>query len=146
MRAVIQRVREAFVTVENEVVGKIDSGICLLLGVHATDTEKQADWLVNKVCGLRIFSDPSGQMNCSLEEIKGSLLVVSQFTLYGDCRKGRRPSFAAAAKPEQAKELYDYFVIQAKQRVSRVETGVFQAKMQVALVNDGPVTFTIDTP
>lgn len=146
MKAVVQRVREASVTVDGAVVGAIGPGLLVLLGVAREDTEGAAEWLVEKILGLRIFEDGAGRMNLSLLDTGGALLVVSQFTLYGDTRKGRRPSFDGAARPEQANRLYEYFVALARARGVRVETGVFQAMMQVSLVNDGPVTLICETP
>ena len=147
MRAVIQRVRHARVTVNGEVTGEIGSGLLVLLGVRAEDTESDGAWLASKIANLRIFSDESGKMNDSLIDIAGGALVVSQFTLYGDCRKGRRPSFVGAAAPEHAEPLYERFCEQiAAQGVSAVQRGVFGAMMDVELLNDGPVTLTIDSP
>lgn len=145
MRAIVQRVSRASVTVEGEVVGRIDGGLCVLLGVGQQDTEADADYLAEKTSGLRIFEDENGKMNLSVQDIGGAVLAVSQFTLYGDARKGKRPSFDAASRPERAKELYDYFVAQIRSRGLRCETGVFQAMMQVELVNDGPVTIMLDS-
>ena len=145
MRMVIQRVTEASVTVDNNVVGKIGKGIVVLLGVAKGDTEKEADYLVNKLVGLRIFRDEAGKMNLSVQDIGGELLVVSQFTLLGDCRKGRRPGFSNAAPPEEADRLYMYFVEQLRAKGFKVETGQFQAMMLVNIHNDGPVTFVIDS-
>lgn len=144
MKAVLQRVTSASVTVEDKIVGQIGQGIMILLGVEKGDDESRADWLVEKICGLRIFSDDNGKMNLSLQEIGGSLLVVSQFTLAGNCNKGKRPSFDTAAPAEEGKRLYEYFVAAARQTGLTVETGIFQADMQVALVNDGPVTFILE--
>ena len=141
MRVVLQRVKEARV----EVAGSIRTGLVILLGVAATDRNEDADYLAEKVTNLRIFPDDAQRMNRSLVEVGGELLVVSQFTLYGDCRKGRRPSFDQAAPPEQARNLYDYFVKSLRMRNILVQTGVFQAEMQVHLVNDGPVTFVLDS-
>ena len=145
MKLVIQRVRDASVTVSNSVAGSIRTGLLVLLGVSRTDTVEDADYLIEKLLGLRIFSDEDGKMNRNVQEAGGSLLIVSQFTLYGDCRRGRRPSFDQAAPPEQAQGLYNYFVEAAKRGPVAVETGVFQAAMQVYLVNDGPVTILIDS-
>jgi D-tyrosyl-tRNA(Tyr) deacylase len=145
MKALLQRVTQARVTVDGRVTGEIGGGLLLLLGVAKPDTTKDADYLVDKVVNLRIFPDNAGKMNLSLIDSGGALLVVSQFTLYGDCRKGRRPGFDAAAPPEQAKALYEYFVERAKAVGLRVETGEFQAHMSVALTNDGPVTFMIES-
>ena len=145
MRLVIQRVREARVTLNHSVAGSIGTGLLVFLGVSRTDTVEDADYLTGKLLGLRIFPDEEGKMNRNVQEAGGSLLIVSQFTLYGDCRKGRRPSFDQAAPPEQAQELYNYFVESAKRGPVPVETGVFQAMMQVHIVNDGPVTILIDS-
>ncbi len=144
MRAVLQRVKESSVTVDGTVVGKIGRGILVLLGVAGEDTEKEAGYLVDKIIHLRIFEDEEGKMNRSLVDIGGSLLVVSQFTLLGDCRKGRRPSFVQAAPPDRASQLYEYFVEQARQKGVPTETGQFRAMMDVALVNDGPVTLILE--
>lgn len=145
MRACVQRVTEASVTVDQQIVGQIGRGLLVLLGVSDDDTPGDARQLADKVCGLRIFEDADNKMNRSLEEIGGALLVVSQFTLMGDCRKGRRPSFTKAAPPEQADELYQTFVAAVGVRGIRVETGQFRAHMDVALVNDGPVTLLLDS-
>ena len=145
MRAVIQRVSRAQVTVDNEVTGQIERGILVLLGVAEGDTRDDATALVNKITNLRIFPDDEGKMNLSLTEIGGSLLVVSQFTLLGDCRKGRRPSFVAAARPELANQLYEDFVAEARAGGLTVATGRFQTHMDVELVNDGPVTLLLDS-
>jgi D-aminoacyl-tRNA deacylase len=145
MRAVIQKVKRASVTVDGEIIGKIDVGILVLLGVSNEDSEKDATYLVEKTLNLRIFEDENGKMNLSLLDIKGELLVVSQFTLYGDSRKGRRPSFIDAAQPEKANKLYEFFVAQARKQVKKVETGRFQAMMDVELINDGPVTILLDS-
>ena len=145
MRLVIQRVREARVTVNDGVTGSIRTGLLVFLGVSRTDTVEDADYLTGKLLGLRIFPDGDGKMNRNVQEAGGSLLIVSQFTLYGDCRKGRRPSFDQAAPPDQAQDLYNYFVESAKRGPVPVETGVFQAIMQVHIVNDGPVTILIDS-
>lgn len=145
MRAIVQRVSRASVTVGGEVVGRIDRGLLVLLGVGQADTEVDADYLVEKVTGLRIFEDENEKMNLSVQDVGGAVLAVSQFTLYGDVRKGKRPSFDAAARPDRAKELYEYFVAKIRDRGLRCETGVFQAMMQVDLVNDGPVTIMLDS-
>jgi D-tyrosyl-tRNA(Tyr) deacylase len=145
MRLVIQRVREARVTVNHVAAGSIGTGLLVFLGVSRTDTIEDADYLTGKLLGLRIFPDEDGKMNRNVQEAGGSLLIVSQFTLYGDCRKGRRPSFDQAAPPDQAQDLYNYFVESAKRGPVAVETGVFQAAMQVHIVNDGPVTILIDS-
>jgi D-tyrosyl-tRNA(Tyr) deacylase len=138
-------VTNARVEVDGATTGKIDTGLLVLLGVTKTDTQADADYLVDKIANLRIFSDDASKMNRSLVDVGGSLLVVSQFTLYGDCRKGRRPGFDLAAPAEQARDLYEYFVEQGRRSGIRVETGVFQAHMQVSLTNDGPVTFMLET-
>lgn len=145
MKIVLQRVKTAHVEIAGRTVGSIGSGLVILLGVTHTDTRADAEYLVEKVIHLRVFSDEAGRMNRSLLETGGALLVVSQFTLYGDCRKGRRPSFDAAAPPEPARELYNYFVEYLKSRNIAVETGVFQAEMEIHLVNDGPVTFILES-
>jgi D-tyrosyl-tRNA(Tyr) deacylase len=144
MKAVIQRVTSASVIVEGKTVGAIGQGILVLLGVEKGDSEAQADWLAEKIAGLRIFSDSEGKMNLGINEVNGSLLVVSQFTLAGNCAKGKRPSFDTAAPPEEGKRLYEYFVQAARRTGLPVETGIFQADMQVSLVNDGPVTFILE--
>jgi D-tyrosyl-tRNA(Tyr) deacylase len=145
MRAVIQRVSRAQVRVEGQVRGKIGQGLLVLLGVGRADQPPDADRLLEKILNLRIFQDPSGKMNLSLLEVSGELMVVSQFTLYADCRKGRRPSFTDAGSPEEAQKLYDYFVRVAEGRGVKVATGVFQASMEVELVNTGPVTILLDS-
>jgi D-aminoacyl-tRNA deacylase len=145
MKVVIQRVTEAQVSVGGSTVGSIGTGLLVFLGISRTDTAHDADYLLDKLIGLRIFSDDAGKMNRSVCECGGSLLIVSQFTLYGDCRKGRRPSFDQAAPPEQAQVLYNYFVDAAKRGPVPVETGIFQAAMEVRIVNDGPVTIIIES-
>ncbi len=145
MRVVLQRVKTAAVKVENEMVGKIGPGILVFLGVGRKDSEKDCAYLAEKIPNLRIFEDPSGLMNLSLMDTKGSVLVVSQFTLWGDTRKGRRPSFVAAAPPDTANRLYELFVDQLKQKGLHVETGRFQTSMDVSLINDGPVTLILDS-
>jgi D-aminoacyl-tRNA deacylase len=145
MRVVVQRVTRARVSVNGEVVGEIGIGLVVLLGVGVGDTRAEADYLVDKTIGLRIFEDAGGKMNLSVAEVAGALLVVSQFTLYGDARRGKRPSFDAAAPPEQARELYEYFVEKVRGAGLRCETGRFQETMQVELVNDGPVTILLDS-
>jgi D-tyrosyl-tRNA(Tyr) deacylase len=145
MRAVIQRVTNASVSVSGEVTGEIDTGLLILLGIEHDDSEKDVDYLVRKITGMRIFCDDAGKMNRSVCDVGGALLVVSQFTLYGDMRKGMRPSFDRAARPEAAKQLYDYFVTRARLSGVRTETGVFQASMQVTLTNDGPVTLICES-
>jgi D-aminoacyl-tRNA deacylase len=145
LRAVVQRVSRASVTVEGQTVGDIDRGFLVLLGVTHSDGQAEATWLANKIAGLRVFEDAGGKMNLGLADVGGAVLVVSQFTLYGDARKGRRPSFIDAARPEQAEPLIDHFVRQMRAEGLRVETGRFRAIMQVNLVNDGPVTLYLDT-
>ena len=145
MRAVVQRVSRARVTVSGEITGEIGLGLLVLLGVGAGDTRTEADYLVEKTIGLRIFEDTGGKMNLSVAEVAGALLVVSQFTLYGDARRGKRPSFDAAAPPEWARELYEYFVERVRAAGLRCETGQFQETMQVELVNEGPVTILLDS-
>ena len=145
MRAVIQRVSSARVEVNGEVTGSIGRGLLVLLGVGRGDSEKQAAWLAEKIGGLRIFEDDAGKMNLSMQDVGGSALVVSQFTLLGDCRRGRRPSFTEAAPPDEGDRLYQEFVARLRALGVPAETGVFQAKMQVHLVNDGPVTIWLDT-
>ena len=145
MRALIQRVSSARVEVDGQVTGAIDAGLLVLLGVRREDTEAESEALLEKVLELRIFNDAAGKMNLSLLDTGGALLVVSQFTLYGDTRKGRRPSFDSAAPPEQANRLYECFVALARQRGVRTETGVFRAHMAVSLTNDGPVTLLLET-
>jgi D-aminoacyl-tRNA deacylase len=144
MRALVQRVSEATVRVGDEVAGEIQRGLLVLVGVTHADTDTQAAWLAGKVAGLRVFEDADGKLNRSVVEAGGGVLVVSQFTLYGDCRKGRRPSFDAAARPDHARVLYERFVTELRALGVPVATGVFQAHMQVALVNDGPVTLMIE--
>ena len=145
MRAVVQRVSRAKVTVDGNVTGEIAHGSLVLLGVSVADKESDADYLVDKIVNLRIIEDASGKMNLSLADNGGGMLVVSQFTLYGDTRHGRRPSYIDAARPEEAKRLYEYFVTQARKHVDQVETGIFQAMMDVELVNEGPVTIILDS-
>jgi D-tyrosyl-tRNA(Tyr) deacylase len=145
MRVVVQRVSRAQVTVRGEVVGKIERGLLVLLGVAGTDKEAGAEYLADKVAGLRIFEDEAGKMNRSVGDAGGAVLVVSQFTLYGDVRRGKRPSFDDAAPPEQARKLYEYFVECIRNAGLRCETGCFQEMMQVELVNDGPVTILVDS-
>ncbi|MGA9526996.1 MAG: D-aminoacyl-tRNA deacylase [Terriglobales bacterium] len=145
MRAVVQRVSRAKVTVDGEITGEIKCGLLVLLGVGAADTTAEADYLAGKIVGLRIFEDPDGKMNLSLGDIGGAILAVSQFTLYGDVRRGRRPSFDAAASPQPARELYEYFVSKIREAGLQCETGCFQEMMQVELVNEGPVTILLDS-
>ena len=145
MRAVVQRVSRAKVTVGDAITGKIDRGLLVLLGVTHHDAEADADYLVDKILNLRIFDDAEGKMNLSLADIGGGLLVVSQFTLYGDTRRGRRPSFIDAAPGPAAQALYEYFVERSRQAVENVQTGAFGAMMDVDLINDGPVTIMLDS-
>ena len=145
MRAVLQRVGRAKVTIGAEVAGEIAAGWLVLLGVAPADTRKEIDWLADKVANLRAFADPDGKMNLSVQDVRGSVLVVSQFTLYGDCMRGRRPGFTGAAPPAVAEPLYEAFAVALKALGVPVATGRFAADMQVELVNDGPVTFVIDT-
>lgn len=145
MRAVLQRVTRACVRVEGKTVGEIGRGLLVLLGVGRDDTEQDARYLVEKIVGLRIFNDEAGQMNLSLADMGGGLLIVSQFTLYGDVRRGRRPGWSEAAESERAKALYEFFIGEAQARISVVESGAFRQMMEVELVNDGPVTILIDS-
>src|SRR6266446_9783670 len=145
MRAVVQRVTRAKVSVENETIGEIANGLVVLLGVARDDSEVDADYLASKIASLRIFDDEAGKMNRSVRDIDGGVLVISQFTLYGDVRRGLRPSWIDAAAPEVAEPLYDFFVAQARKLIERVATGSFRAMMQVELVNDGPVTILLDS-
>ncbi|HEY6246605.1 MAG TPA: D-aminoacyl-tRNA deacylase [Pyrinomonadaceae bacterium] len=145
MRAVVQRVRRAKVTIEGEIVGEIANGLVVLLGIALDDTQEDADYLASKIVALRIFDDLAGRMNVSLKHSFGGLLVVSQFTLYGDVRRGLRPSWSDAAPPEVAEPLYEYFVQKCRELVERVETGSFRKMMHVELVNDGPVTLILDS-
>ena len=145
MRAVVQRVTRANVTIDGEIVGEIGNGLVVLLGIARDDTKDDADYLVPKIAQLRIFDDADGKMNRSLKDIDGGLLIVSQFTLYGDVRRGLRPSWSDAAAPEIAEPLYDYFVESSRKLLGRVETGSFRKMMLVELVNDGPVTILLDS-
>lgn len=144
MKLVIQRVANAKVEVDNEVVGEIGQGFLVLFGAGVGDTKEQADFLVEKLCNLRVFSDENDKMNLSIKDIDGELLVVSQFTLYADCKKGNRPSFVNAAPPEEANELYEYFMDNCKRLVKNVQKGIFGADMKVSLLNDGPVTIILE--
>jgi D-tyrosyl-tRNA(Tyr) deacylase len=146
MKAVIQRVSEARVVVDSATVGEIGAGTVVLLAVEKNDTEADAKWLARKIVELRMFGDSDGKMNLSLQDIRGSILAISQFTLAGSCEKGRRPSFASAAPPDDGKRLYEEFVKQARVLNVPVATGIFQADMKVTLVNDGPVTFILESP
>lgn len=145
MRAVVQRVKKASVSVAGSIEGKINKGLLVFLGVGEEDSESDADYLADKITNLRIFEDDHEKMNLSASDLELEMLVVSQFTLYGDCRKGRRPNFFAAAEPNRADELYQYFVKRVKETDLKVETGIFQAMMDVELVNDGPVTLLLDS-
>lgn len=145
MRAVIQRVSSASVTVNSKKTGEIDAGLLVLLGIHKNDGEQEIQWMVDKIINLRIFSDEEDKMNLSLIDTGGAMLVVSQFTLYGDCRKGRRPGYSTAAAPDIAKSLYHRFIDTVKQRKVVTANGQFQAHMDVELVNDGPVTLLLDS-
>ena len=145
MRVVIQRVKNASVEIDNKVNGKINTGFLVLLGIASTDTKQDVDYLVKKVVNLRVFSDENDKMNLALKDINGELLVISQFTLYGNCKDGNRPSFIEAAKPDVAIPLYEYFVEECKKQIPVVENGVFGADMKVSLLNDGPVTIIIES-
>lgn len=145
MRAVVQRVKRASVSVDGVCIGKIGAGLLVLLGIAKGDTEKEIRWMVDKIVNLRIFAKDAGRFDESLLDIGGHLLIVSQFTLYGDCSKGRRPSFSEAMASEDARSLFEKFVDRARQQVDSVETGIFQADMDVELVNDGPVTLIVDS-
>jgi D-tyrosyl-tRNA(Tyr) deacylase len=145
MRVVVQRVKHASVTINGTVNGKINNGFLVLLGIQSTDSEQDVDYLVKKVTNLRIFSDENDKMNLSLKDVNGELLIVSQFTLYANCREGNRPSFVEAAKPDIAIPLYEYFVSECKKIIPVVETGIFGSDMKVDLLNDGPVTIIMDS-
>ena len=144
MKLVVQRVKNASVEVEEKIVGSIEKGYLVLLGVTHTDTKETADYLVKKLCNLRVFEDENGKMNLNIKQVGGSLLIVSQFTLYGDCSEGNRPSFTNAAKPEMANELYEYFCDKCLENSIKVERGIFGADMKVSLLNDGPVTIILE--
>ncbi len=145
MKAVIQRVKQAHVSVEGRTVGEIGKGLLVLVGIGAGDTVRDVDWMVEKIVNLRIFETPEGKLDKSLLDVDGSLLLVSQFTLYGDCKRGRRPSFSDAMDSGAAAEMFKLFTARAEERVKKVETGVFRASMDVHLVNDGPVTLILDS-
>lgn len=144
MKFVIQRVKRAKVEVDNNITGQIENGFLVLIGITHTDNKEVADYLIKKLINLRVFEDENGKMNLSIKDVKGSLLLVSQFTLYADCTGGNRPSFVNAAKPEFANELYEYIINQCKNEISNVQTGIFGAHMDVSLENDGPVTILLE--
>ena len=144
MKLVVQRVKKAEVKVDGNIIGKIDKGCLVLIGIKVGDTKEQADYLVKKLCNLRVFSDENDKMNLSIKDVKGKLLIVSQFTLYGDCSQGNRPSFIEAARPEEANPLYEYFCNQCELNNIEVQKGIFGADMKVELINDGPVTIIIE--
>ena len=144
MKVVVQRVKQASVTVEGKEISKIEKGFLVLVGITHTDTQKEADYIAKKVTNLRVFEDENGKMNLSLKDVGGKLLIVSQFTLYGNCEQGNRPSFTEAAKPDIANELYEYFCKKCEENVIEVQKGLFGADMKVSLINDGPVTLVIE--
>ena len=144
MKLVVQRVKKAEVKVDGNIIGKIDKGFLVLIGIKVGDTKEQADYLVKKLCNLRVSSDENDKMNLSIKDVKGKLLIVSQFTLYGDCSQGNRPSFIEAARPEEANPLYEYFCNQCELNNIEVQKGIFGADMKVELINDGPVTIIIE--
>lgn len=144
MKLVVQRVKKAEVKVDGNIIGKIDKGFLVLIGIKVGDTKEQADYLVKKLCNLRVFSDENDKMNLSIKDVKGKLLIVAQFTLYGDCSQGNRPSFIEAARPEEANPLYEYFCNQCELNNIEVQKGIFGADMKVELINDGPVTIIIE--
>lgn len=144
MKLIIQRVNNAKVEVDNKTVGKINEGFLVLLGVKKGDTKSQVDYLVEKLCNLRVFTDENYKMNLSICDIKGDLLIISQFTIYADCTHGNRPSFIEAEEPKKAEELYEYFKTKCKEKVKHVESGIFGAIMKVSLINDGPVTIILE--
>lgn len=144
MKLLVQRVSSAQVDVDSKTVGKINNGFLVLIGVTHTDTREIADYLVKKICNLRVFKDENSKMNLSIKDVDGELLIVSQFTLYADCQHGNRPSFVNSAKPDMANELYEYFVEKCRKEVKNVETGIFGADMKVSLLNDGPVTIMLE--
>jgi D-tyrosyl-tRNA(Tyr) deacylase len=145
MRAVIQRVSEASVKIKDVTCGKIDKGLLVLLAIHAADTDKEIDWMIEKLINLRVFEDSQGKMNLSLSEIEGEMLIVSQFTLYGNCSNGRRPDFFQAAPPDFAEKMYNKFLEKIEKKIKNIQSGRFGADMQVALINNGPVTLIIDS-
>ena len=144
MKLIVQRVKNAQVKVENEIVGKIDQGFLVFLGVTHNDSNENADYLVKKLCNLRVFEDENGKMNLDIKQVNGELLIVSQFTLYADCTQGNRPSFINAANPDKANELYEYFCNRCQENNIKVEKGIFGADMKVELLNDGPVTIILE--
>ncbi len=144
MKLVVQRVKDAKVEVKETIVGQIKKGYLVLLGVTHEDTKENADFLAKKLCNLRVFKDENGKMNLNIKQVEGELLIVSQFTLYGDCTEGNRPSFINAAKPDRANELYEYFCSKCKENGINVEKGIFGADMKVSLINDGPVTIILE--
>ena len=144
MKFIVQRVNKSQVEVEEKIVGKIDKGFMVLIGITHNDTKEIADFLVRKLINLRVFEDENGKMNLSLKDVQGSLLLISQFTLYADCTSGNRPSFTNAAKPDFANDLYEYIIEECKKQIPNVQTGIFGADMQVSLVNDGPVTIILE--
>lgn len=146
MKLVVQRVKNASVTIDNELFSSIEQGYLVLFGAEKNDTKEQADWLANKITLLRCFSDENGKMNLSIKDVQGEMLIVSQFTLCGDVKKGTRPSFDNAMKPDEANKMYEYFISKIQEKNIPVKTGVFAAHMEVSLLNDGPVTFIIDAP
>ena len=145
MKFVIQRVLEASCEVDSQITGKINQGFCVFIGVSDTDTKQIADKMIQKLIGLRIFSDSEDKINLSLKDVNGSLLLISQFTLYANCRKGNRPSFTEAGKPDFAKEMYEYMISECKKQIPNVQTGIFGAEMKISLVNDGPFTIVLDS-
>ena len=145
MRAVLQLVKSASVTIDEKIVGKIGPGLLVLIGIHKDDTPREIEWMTDKIINLRVFETEEGKLDRSLLDMSGELLLVSQFTLYGDCSKGRRPSFSDAMGADPARKFFELFVNKAREKVVKVETGIFQASMEVALVNDGPVTLIIDS-
>lgn len=145
MKFVIQRVSHASVTVDNNMIGKINKGFLVLIGIGSEDTRKEADVLIRKMCGLRIFEDMDGKTNLALKDVNGEVLLISQFTLYANCRKGNRPSFIEAGNPQKANELYEYIIAECKKQLPVVETGSFGADMKVELLNDGPFTIILDS-
>lgn len=146
MRLLIQRVSQASVAVDAEIVGRINEGLLVFLGIHKDDTEESVDWLVKKLVHLRIFEDGQGKMNLSIQDVRGEILLISQFTLYANCLSGRRPDFISAAPPSKALPLYERFIIELKKYPIHVQTGEFGARMKVSLTNEGPATFILDTP